>query len=210
MKYVSLGYDCSPAFALRDLSLRDYALPFDWVQSNYIQIMTCISDNFCQFHKDIQIIDTPYGQRAVDAYGIEYPHDYPTIDSSSNSTDGFYNEHIIIPNYTEYTNQVLSKYQRRIDRFREIFSSKEKIIILYRGHPMAAAELKRCLEFTYKHKNILFVVATKYTDNMKNRGIFVCDPEKNGNWNETTIWSDAIKHAIEYRNPRVFFSMNLL
>lgn len=42
MKFVSLGYDCSPAFALRDLSLRPYALPFDWVQSNYIQITNCI------------------------------------------------------------------------------------------------------------------------------------------------------------------------
>ena len=163
--------------------------------------MTCISDNFQKFHKDIQIMDTEHGERAIDAYGIQYPHDYPTIDSSSNS---------IVSNYTDYTQHVLEKYQRRIERFREIFSSKEKIIILYRGHPMAAAEMKQFLESMYKQINVIFVVATKYNINMKNKGIFVCDPEINGNWNETTIWSNAIKNAIVYNNRRSLFSMNFV
>lgn len=53
-------------------------------------------------------------------------------------------------------------------------------------------------------------MATKYNINMKNRGIFVCDPEINGNWNECAIWSNAIKDAIEYKNRRKLFSMNFV
>ena len=39
--YLTIGQDCSPAAALRNLNLRDFALPFDWVVSNintFIQI----------------------------------------------------------------------------------------------------------------------------------------------------------------------------
>ena len=32
--YLTIGYDCSPAAALRNLNLREFALPFDWVVSN--------------------------------------------------------------------------------------------------------------------------------------------------------------------------------
>jgi hypothetical protein len=208
MKFVSLGYDCSPAFVLRDLSLRPYALPFDWVQSNHMQIINCISDNFQKFHTNIRIIDTPHGQRAVDEYGIQYPHDYPTLDGSNNEVDGYYNEHTIIPNYMDYTKDIIDKYQRRITRFREIFYSTDRVICLYRGFPMAAAYLKRFLVSTYKHSDIVFVVATKENVNMDKQGIFICNPEKNGNWNETNIWKHAIEKAKAYTNHR--FSMNLL
>ena len=31
--YLTIGYDCSPAGALKVLNLREFALPFDWVVS---------------------------------------------------------------------------------------------------------------------------------------------------------------------------------
>ena len=34
INYLTLGYDCSPAGALKNLNLREFALPFDWVVSN--------------------------------------------------------------------------------------------------------------------------------------------------------------------------------
>ena len=32
--FITIGYDCSPASALRGLNMRQFALPFDWVESN--------------------------------------------------------------------------------------------------------------------------------------------------------------------------------
>lgn len=146
----------------------------------------------------------------MDEYGIQYPHDYPTLDISNNEVDGYYNEHTIISNYMDYTKDIYEKYQRRIARFREIFYSTDRIICLYRGSPMAADYLKRFLVSTYKHSDIVFVVATKENVNMDKDGIFICNPEKNGNWNETNIWKDAIEKAKVYTNIRTRFSLNLL
>lgn len=32
--YLTIGNDCSPAAALKNLNLREFTLPFDWVVSN--------------------------------------------------------------------------------------------------------------------------------------------------------------------------------
>lgn len=74
-QYISLGYDCSPAQALRELGLRQYALPFDWIVSYIDHIEACIWDDFSKFHTNVFINQTQ--TRIIDAYGFEYPHDYP-------------------------------------------------------------------------------------------------------------------------------------
>ena len=44
--FLTIGYDCSPAAALRELNLRNEALPFDWVVSNISSLEKCFQDNF--------------------------------------------------------------------------------------------------------------------------------------------------------------------
>jgi hypothetical protein len=51
--FLTLGYDCSPAAALRNLELREHALPFDWVVSNVNSIHKCIEENFSRFHRNL-------------------------------------------------------------------------------------------------------------------------------------------------------------
>ena len=51
--FLTLGYDCSPAAALRNLELREHALPFDWVVSNVNSIHKCIEENFSVFHRNL-------------------------------------------------------------------------------------------------------------------------------------------------------------
>ena len=46
INYLTLGYDCSPAGALKNLNLREFALPFDWVVSNVSILNNCFEDNF--------------------------------------------------------------------------------------------------------------------------------------------------------------------
>ena len=49
--YLTIGFDCSPASALRNLNLRESALPFDWVISNIKFLQRCFETNFEYFHK---------------------------------------------------------------------------------------------------------------------------------------------------------------
>jgi len=47
--FLTIGFDCSPASALRSLELRNYALPFDWIESNIKSIEHCFKDNFFEY-----------------------------------------------------------------------------------------------------------------------------------------------------------------
>lgn len=193
-QYVPLGYDCSPAFASRDLTIRKFALPFDWVQSDYSQIINCIKDDFQNFHKNIRICNTPHGQRAIDSYGIQFPHDYPTVDNHYDNEIDYYNESTIVSNYTDFTEKILEKYQRRIKRFREIFTGEIPIIVLYRGSYHCAATLKNFLESKYNRSDIYFVVSTQEKSNDKK--IICINTEIHNKWNDKTIWLEGINNAI--------------
>ena len=52
--YISLGFDCSPAAALRGLNLREFALPFDWVRMKVDILIRCLKDDFKNFHKNLK------------------------------------------------------------------------------------------------------------------------------------------------------------
>jgi len=197
--YISLGNDCSSARALKDLGLRTSAHPFDWTETSFDALEKCIRDDFKHFHKNINLNDTK--QRLVDEYGIQYPHDYPQTQSPKyTSTDkNLYAECTISEDYEKYTDQVLEKYGRRIERFRNTMSDKSKpIIAFYRDTYDNAIKIKYLLESTYKRENIIIVVATKKPTTEKGQGhiaIIGCDPEQNNKWNETEIWAKSVERA---------------
>jgi len=195
-QYISFGFDCSPAGALRELNLRTCAHPFDWTQTNYDSISTCIRDNFKKFHRELRLNNTK--QRLIDAYGIQFPHDYPTTSSKMYVPvdDNFYGEQVICEDYERYVDQVLEKYGRRIERFRNSMADlKKPIIALYRGEYANGFKLKQLLESTYGRENIIFIVATKERPTIQYPSIIACDPEERGKWNDSTIWSQAIEIA---------------
>ena len=102
--FITLGFNCAPALILRDLELRNYSLPFDWIITSNNQIINCIEDDFNKFHKNLHF--TLNNHWLMDEYGIQYPHDYPL---NSNET--------IVDDWQNYHANVLTKYERRIQRF---------------------------------------------------------------------------------------------
>ncbi len=73
--FLTIGNDCSPAAALRDLNLRKFALPFDWIKINITHLEKCLEDNFINFHCNLKLNKNK--SRLIDTYDFEYPHDYP-------------------------------------------------------------------------------------------------------------------------------------
>jgi hypothetical protein len=200
-----MGNDCSPAAALKTIGLRQTSLPFDWLQSSPAIIINAIKDDFRFFHKNLKLVKN--GQRVMDPYGFQFPHDYPTIKTKEpevtnadetillDESKADYSEDKIVDNYIDYTEAVLEKYQRRIVRLRNILIDSKPLIILMRCHYNGAVMMKQFIDTKYR-KNTVIVLATKECYNTLNSHIIICDPEKNSLWNDHTIWDTAIKRAI--------------
>lgn len=186
--YVPMGYDCSPAAALINLNLRKMSLPFDWTQTTPEMIISCIEDDFANFHRNLQLINN--GRRVMDSYGIQFPHEYPTTEDKSVGVYNNYPENRIVDNYRDYTNDVLIKYARRINRLRDFLKSDAPIIILMRSSYGSACTMKNYIDKKY-NKNVIIILATKYIAN-DNPFIICCDPEYQSVWNDKTVWENAI------------------
>lgn len=172
--YISFGSDCYPAFALRDLCLRPYALPFDWIVSSIDNIIECINDDFLFFHKNLNLLTT----RLSDKYGLIYVHDYPTENEKINNIDNdstiFYSENKIVSNWMDYNDNVVEKYKRRINRFYEIANSHKPLFVLYKGTINDIHKIKTMFYNKFNKTNIIYVVYTNETSNGDD--IICCNP----------------------------------
>lgn len=197
--YISLGYDCSPASALRNLGIRTEALPFDWVVSSLQLITHCIEDNFSNYHKDLQFNGSK--KRLIDRYGFQFPHDYPlqnNIVDYSKIGEGIFGEETnkqIIPNWHEYHNVALEKYKRRIERFYSYLHNNIPLIILCRGYSIQ--EVNQFIDYLknkFNKPNIYCVISSSSSITSNLSHIITCNTEKNGVWNEAEIWLGAIEN----------------
>lgn len=151
--FMSLGLDCNPAIELRSLGLRKTAMPFDWLRSTPAAIEHCIRTDFSGFHTDLRL-DPVYG-RAVDGLGLEFSHDYPTLESYNNdvrTTEGW---EAYIPLITE-------KYRPRIERFIGLLRSSEIPVVILCTMNLAGIEsVRAAIRETYgRTSRLVFVSLT--------------------------------------------------
>jgi len=201
MNYITLGYDCSPASALRNLQLRQFALPFDWIVAFVDNLDICFQENFSRFHTNLRYNHTQ--RRVIDDYGFEYPHDYPLenehIDNIEEAFIGEVVGKVICSNYMDYYDAIYNKYKRRIERFLNIMHDKKPIIVLCRHSTSDVLKLQESILKNYKKENVYFVNST--SEEFENNKIINIFTEKNGNWNEDDIWEkgiERIKSKIDY------------
>ena len=208
--YISLGKDCSTAAALRGLNLRFEALPFDWVVSNVFSLEACFKDNFLNYHKQLFFNKTQ--TRLIDTYGFQFVHDYPFMDDVSSNEINFIdklgegvfgeNEKCIVEDWMEYYDIVKEKYNRRVERFKNIMLDTKPIIALCRYSNREIFHLHYLFQKYYNKYNIYFVNSNKQPISHKN--IINVFTEKNGIWNESAIWNNAI----EEMKTRIFIENN--
>jgi len=194
--YLSFGNDCSSARALKDLNLRTGSHPFDWAETPFSALCSCLQNNFAMFHKNVYLDELK--RNIVDHYGIKYPHDYPIklLPGFKKSEDGFVAERLVDDDWAKFTDQNVEKYGRRIERFRNVMADTAKpIIVLYRDKYERAVIVKEIIEKTYKREHIIVIVATDEKIVSSNGAIIVCNPESGGKWNDKEIWNNAIQIA---------------
>ena len=202
--YLTIGYDCSPAGALKNLNLREFALPFDWVVSNINTLQKCFETDFQNFHKNL--VFNYNKSRLIDHYGFQFPHDYPLIgitygeNTIGEGVFGEENGKCITDKWNDYYGIVLDKYNRRIERFKNIINDTKPIIVLCRYSTGDVLKLQNLFIKYYKVTNIYFINSSNElfeNDNIKN--IYT---EKNNQWNDSNIWKKGIDDIIEKINSK--------
>ena len=197
--YLTIGYDCSPASALKDLNLRDFALPFDWVVSNIKSLQKCFETNFVDFHK--KLVFNYNKTRLIDYYGFQFPHDYPLTHMTNfenNIGEGVFGEEngkFITDKWYNYYGVVLDKYNRRIERFKNIINDTKPIIVLCRYNTKDVLELQELFIKYCKNKNIYFV--NSCNELFENEYIKNIYTEKDNKWNDINIWREGIDDIVK-------------
>jgi len=159
--YLTIGSCCSAAAALRDLTIRDVALPFDWIISSKSAIEKCFQTDFKHFHKELCFNDTK--TKLIDSYGFQFPHDYPleeVNDFKQNIGEGMFGEQegkCIMDNWHDYHHIVMDKYQRRIERFRTILKGTKPIIVLCRWKTSDVLQLQQLFIEYYRRNDMYFI-----------------------------------------------------
>ena len=100
---ISLGFFCSVASELERLGLRSISSPFDWILSDFEELMSCMKDDFSDFLKSENLLqyDTNPSFYYDEFYKMHFYHDFKPD----------------IP--LKYQIDLVSKkYARRIERFK--------------------------------------------------------------------------------------------
>lgn len=103
---VPIGCDCHPAFTMKKLHIREDSLPFDWLNTDPVLGIKYVEDNilnnFSNYLSGLYRNDN--GHIVSKAYGfVEFIHEKDLIENIDSQT----------------------KLRRRVDRFLEIFKSKD-------------------------------------------------------------------------------------
>jgi len=209
--FITIGYDCSPAAALRTLDLRRAALPFDWVVTNLNILDQCFQTKFSKYHTNLRF--NPQRTRIIDEYGFIFPHDYPLENQSVVNDDdigeGVYGEEKgkqITPHWEKYYPQVQEKYQRRIERFLDIvLRQTEKPIIILSRFPAEQVNIIFDIFYRNYRRKDIYIVNSCQIESIGQKYVN-CFTEKNGEWNEAAIWRTNIDLVIQkYKeNPKKY------
>jgi hypothetical protein len=129
---ISLGGDCAVATMLRRMNLRQVAYPFDWMYSELPAVYAAIQDDFKR-HLEIETLKINDADKTIviDAYGLKYVHDFPTINEGP-TLDDIYNhpQQPIRDDWREYILPIREKYQRRIERLRTVFKGFDEVFLI--------------------------------------------------------------------------------
>jgi hypothetical protein len=157
-------------------------------------VKNCFETNFENFHKNLRFNGNK--TRLIDYYGFQFPHDYPLNDMTNNENDigeGIFGEEtgkVITYKWIDYYDIVLEKYNRRIERFKNIINDTKPIIVLCRYNTRYVLELQKIFMEHYKINNIYFVNSSNEPfENDKIKNIYT---EKNNEWNCVNIWREGI------------------
>ena len=180
--YLSLGQDCIPAVSLRNLGLRKEAYPFDWVLLHNDALITFLSNDFQDYHTNLAMNWNRWIKNTK--YEVEFPHDYDT------TTDEGWREQI---------QSVNEKYNRRIDRFRDLMKKDTPLIVFMSYDMYMSRVIRSVIQEIYNRKNIYYIVKHKDTNIIEDDNIYPAIDQTQtfdiGAWNSHELWIPTLERV---------------
>lgn len=184
---IPLGCDCHPAYMLRSLHLRNYSLPFDWLNIHPVKtfeyITENINDGFENFLKNPKINERGYFISEHYPYS-EFMHEkdlnnHETINKFKRRIDRFLNlvknqqVHFIhnFPVYSLQNENEISHYINSIKLFQSKVSPNSTIHI-YLRFDENLSENKLLSDKLYNDLQGLNINTTKYVRGLKDNGLW--------------------------------------
>lgn len=118
LQIISLGFNCTPATVVWQYKLRTASYPFDWIWSHHDQLYHALEDDLEHFCEPESLQPGSGNNGVLDYYGFQFMHDFPTENG------------ILTHNWKDSIPIVYEKYQRRIHRFKEICSGRDKVYFI--------------------------------------------------------------------------------
>ncbi len=157
--FISLGANCVPANRLRDLNLRQAAFPFDWILSiDDAGLIELINRDFEDFVSGRYFYKDSDGNLKHTLYHLEILYDHEQKEPFRK--DSFYPK-----------DEILAKYQRRLERLKEIanFGGKVCFIRFVLPSRLYKAAYPAAYWFDYSHEINERIVALELRDSLKRR-----------------------------------------
>ena len=180
--YISLGGDCIPAISLRNLGLRKEAYPFDWVILHNDTIATFLLNDFEDYHTNLAMNWNRWIKNTK--HEVEFPHDYDT------TTDEGWREQI---------ESVNEKYQRRIERFRDLMKKNTPLIVFMSYDMYMSRVIRQVIKEKYNRQNIYYIVKYKDTHLAEDDNIFPAITSDQtftkDEWNSHEIWIPTLERV---------------
>jgi hypothetical protein len=131
---ISLGGCCTIASVLRETGLRRAAYPFDWMFSTFDAVYKSIEDDFRLFLDPATLKVADDRRIVLNAYGIQFVHDFPTIHHPAALNDSETHEWAEIrADWRNFIEPIREKYQRRIERLRAALSGSDHVFLIRYG-----------------------------------------------------------------------------
>lgn len=163
---ISLGGRCTPAGMMRNLGLRKNAYPFDWMFSKFDALYKTIDDNFEKFLDPATLQVAQDNRIVINSYGLEFVHDFPTIYSSASLNDSeTHGWATIRDDWRQFIQPIGEKYNRRIERFKQILTSQEQIFLIRYGlNKNEAIKLRDLLKLRYPSAQFTLIAVNGSND----------------------------------------------
>lgn len=169
---ISLGTHCVAAYMLNHHHIRTVSFPFDWLSTPFSALYAVIEDDFSTFFlKDYLYIPPEKPSQVIDGKtGIIYTHDFPTKDivnpDKRDGDDGYGVVGTIVDNFLDFYESVNEKYQRRINRLRDVLNSTNQVVFFrYDCNRQEAVILRDLIQRKYPSLNFkLVIINYSYSD----------------------------------------------
>ena len=124
--YIPIGCDCEATYWCADNKFRKDAYPFDWLVSPLSSICDIIKNDFVGFLEDPYILRTNHRQLYIDkGKRMSLTHVY-----CKKSKLFFIHDFRSRNDFTFELNLVREKFNRRIQRFKDVCNSKNEVIFV--------------------------------------------------------------------------------